>query len=111
MSPPSWALADGAPLRARLAAAHSDAEGRRERRRAAWKRAEAPAMEAQMAAMEQTIVLLERELKTASASLAKAEAAERRGGISSGMSTVETEMMLGVLEDKLMRTQLELEDA
>ena len=59
----------------------------------------------------QTIVLLEREIKVASASLEKVEATEKKGGISSGTSAADLELLLGQLEDKLTRTQADLEEA
>ena len=63
-----------------------------------------------MQTMQETIALLEREMKTAAAALAKAELDERRGGISSGGSPADLELMLGVLEDKLMATTQALEE-
>ena len=50
--------------------------GDEEALRQAWKKVQAPAMELQMKTMEETIVILERELKNTAASLAKAEAEE-----------------------------------
>ena len=96
---------------ARLMAAHAESEGRAELRKTQWHKVEAPALETQMKAMEETLVLLEREMKTAAAALAKAEVEEQRGGLSSGGTPADLELRLGVLEDKLMLTTQSLEEA
>lgn len=64
-----------------------------------------------MKTMEETLTILEREVKSTAAALAKAEAEERSGGRSSVGSPSDLEPMLGVLEDKLIRTNQELEQA
>ena len=63
-----------------------------------------------MAALEENIALLEREMKSASAALAKAETQERSGGLSSAGPPADLELMLGTLEDKLLLTTQELEE-
>jgi hypothetical protein len=76
-----------------------------------WHKVQAPAMESQMKMMEETIVLIEREVKATAASLSKAESEERRGGLSSVGTPADLELMLGVLEDKLVRMTHDLEQA
>jgi hypothetical protein len=111
MAPFGWEADASAPVLARLSAAHADCQGRQEALKQAWHKVQAPAMELQMKTMEETIVILERELKQAAASLAKAEAEERSGGRSAVGAPADLELMLGVLEDKLIRTTTELETA
>ena len=94
----------------RFVQAHEAEAERAATQRAQWKR-DAEAMNLQISALEETIVLLEREVKTATASLAKVEATEKKGGISSGNSAADLELLLGQLEDKLSRTQSDLEEA
>ena len=109
MDSASWQDAEGAPVLARLMAAHVESEGRQETERARWRKFEAPAMESQTRTMEEMIAMIEREMRNASAALAKAEAEERRGGLSSGGTPAELELLLGVLEDKHLLTSQELE--
>jgi len=109
-SPGPWARADGAPVLARLAAAHADSQRRLEVQKANWREIEAPAIERQMAALEENITLLEREMRTATAALNKAESEERSGGLSSSGTPADLELTLGALEDKLLFTTQELED-
>ena len=113
--PPSeqlaWAADTSVPVLARLSAAHADCRGRQEARLKEWHKTQAPAMEMQMKMMEETIQILERELKATQASLAKAEAEERSGGRSALGTPADLELMLGVLEDKVIRTLQELETA
>ena len=95
---------------ARLAAAHADSQRRLEVQKANWREIEAPAIERQMAALEENITLLEREMRTATAALNKAESEERSGGLSSSGTPADLELTLGALEDKLLFTTQELED-
>ena len=105
---PAWAADTSAPALARLLAAHADSKGHDEKMRSNW-RSQLPALEAQMKTMEETIGLLEREVKTTAATLAKVESDERRGGHSYMGSPAEFELTLGALEDKLLETSRELE--
>ena len=84
---------------ARFAALHAAELERTNQRRAVWRR-ESDALANQRAAMEETIALLEREVKLASNQLAGAAPAE----------VTDVELLLGQLEDKLLRTQHELEE-
>ena len=95
---------------ARFSQAHEAEAERASAERARWKR-DAEAMNMQISAMEETIGLLEREVKSATASLAKVEAGEKKGGIGSGASAADLELLLGQLEDKLLRTQQDLDEA
>ena len=110
-SQPGWAADKEAPALARLSAAHADCKNRQENMREKWDKQQRPAMELQMKTMEETIGILERELKLASSSFNKAEAEERSGGRSAVGTPAELELMLGVLEDKFIRTTQELEMA
>ena len=124
-------LADHCPeetaslLRARFAALHvAEAESSRHASER-WRR-ESEVLGHQINAMEETIGLLEREMKLAQGQLAKAErfeaAAKAAGGGGGGGSggggsgggggsSADIELLLGQLEDKLLRTQHDLEDA
>ena len=95
---------------ARFTEAHEAMAERVRTARVQWKK-DAGAMSMQISAMEETISLLEREVKLATASLEKVEADEKRGGISSGASAADLELLLGQLEDKLLRTQQDLDEA
>ncbi|KAL1528233.1 hypothetical protein AB1Y20_009591 [Prymnesium parvum] len=94
----------------RFVSAHEAVAERTAAQRQQWKR-DAEAMNLQISAMEETIVLLEREVKHTTASLAKIEALDKRGGLSSGSTAADMELLLGQLEDKLTRTQADLEEA
>ena len=85
---------------ARFVDAHEACAERTTAQRVQWEK-DAEAMKLQISAMEETLVLLEREVKHATASLAKVEAAEKRGGIGSGSSAADLELLLGQLEDKV----------
>ena len=118
-------LADRCPeetaslLRARFAALHvAEAESSRHASER-WRR-ESEVLGHQINAMEETIGLLEREMKLAQGQLAKAERSEAAakaagggggGGGGGGSSSADIELLLGQLEDKLLRTQHDLEDA
>jgi hypothetical protein len=98
-APPAWSEASGAPVLARLSAAHAEFDNQREALVRTWRR-ETPAMELQIRTLEETIVLLEREVKSTAALLAKA--------VEDGSGAADLELVLGAFEDKLMRTSQEV---
>jgi hypothetical protein len=91
-------------------AAHHDADLFHEAMRERWQ-TEKASRESALTAMQDTIGVVEREMKKTAAALEKAETDERRGGFSSTGTAADLELMLGQLEDKFMRTQAEVEEA
>ena len=87
-------------LRARFAAIHAAHAEREAAEKASWKH-ESEALSNQIAAMEETIKVVEREIRSASAALDKQDDA----------SQADREMLRGQLEDKLLTTQTQLEEA
>jgi hypothetical protein len=106
---PTWATDTTAPVLARLLAAHADCAGAKDKAKAQWHHVQLPALKLQMKAMEETLSLLEREMESAAANLAEAEALEKKGGRSSIGTPADFELNLGALEDKALRMTQDLD--
>jgi hypothetical protein len=89
---------------ARFASAHAGDADREAAQRAQWQR-EMDNSQLQMQAMEESISLLEREVKNITDKLASAQGGGARGASS---TAADLELLLGQLEDKLLCTQHEL---
>ena len=89
---------------ARFASAHAGDADREAAQRAQWQR-EMDVSQLQMQAMEESISLLEREVKNVTDKLASAQGGGARGASS---TAADLELLLGQLEDKLLCTQHEL---
>ncbi len=105
---PASGVSDAALLHARLAAVSAHEAERLASQQAAWRR-ESEALGLQISAMEETIALVEREIKIASAQLEKEAAAKESAA--EGERSSDREVLRAQLEDKLLRTQQELEEA